>query len=78
MSLANRLNAVNAQPKNDGCRTCKYVNELPPADRLAFDDWITDGKSIAQLWEICHAEGLDVTSSPFRTHIKHHRRADEQ
>ena len=78
MSLATRLNSVKSNKRNEGCRSCQYVDSLPPADRLAFDDWVTDGKSIAQLWEICHAEGLDVTSSPFRTHIRHHRRADEQ
>ncbi len=73
MSLALRLSAVIPSATNNGCRTCRYLADLSPTDRRAFDDWITEGHSATQLWEVCCADGLEISMTGFRHHMKHHQ-----
>ena len=76
MSLKSRLDSVQASMANNGCRTCMWLDTLSTADRRAFDSWLDESKSIAQLWELCVLEGVGVTQSPFRYHLKHHERVE--
>lgn len=74
MSLKARLTSAQAMPSNvGGCKTCVFLDTLDLDDRRAFDSWLAESKSVAQLWEICVAEGLTVTSTPFRNHVRHHK-----
>lgn len=73
MSLADRLKTVTPQRSNAGCETCRYLDTLPAEDRAEFDRWLHDGNSLAQLWEVCVAEGLQISLTGFRNHIKHHQ-----
>lgn len=75
MSLSDQLNSIVAKPSNTGCKTCQWLATLSTADRRAFDAWIVDGKSIAQLWQAClnnEENPLVITGTPFRDHIRHH------
>ena len=76
MSLKTRLDSVQSLLANNGCRTCSWLEGISKADRAALDSWLDAGKSVAQLWDICVAEGLPVSQTPFRHHLKHHVRAD--
>lgn len=73
MSLANRLSVVFPNHSNRGCRTCKWLDNLTAADRAAFDQWLADGHSLQQLYEICAADNppLDVSLTAFRHHLRH-------
>lgn len=76
MSLAQRLASVQANRSNAGCRTCQWLETLTDADRKAWNDWLADGKSGQQLYEVAVAEGLDISLTAFRHHLRH-RAADE-
>lgn len=73
MSLSDKLSTAVPIRTNAGCITCAYLDALPAADREAFDQWVTGGHSQTQLWEVCCEEGLDISISGFRHHMKHHR-----
>jgi hypothetical protein len=75
MSLSDQLNSMQPKRSNQGCVTCKWLDTLKEPDRRAFDNWITDGKSIAQLWQACYDDTdnpLNISNTPFRDHIRHH------
>lgn len=76
MSLAKRLSQVVPFQTNSGCRTCGWLKQLPAADRHAFDDWLVEGRSAAQLWEVCCSDDnpLQISLTGFRHHLKHHKR----
>ena len=71
MSLAQRLASVQANRANLGCRTCEWLKTLSDADRKAWDEWLAEGKSGQQLYEVARAEGLDVSLTAFRHHVRH-------
>lgn len=76
MSLSARLSTVVANRANGGCVSCQWVDSLSEADRRAFDQWLDEGKSLAQLWEICCSETdnpLQVSITALRNHTRHHR-----
>lgn len=76
MSLANRLSEVTPSRGNHGCITCKYVEDLNLKDRLAFDQWIAEGLSLVQLWDIASSDPehpLLVSVTGLRHHVKHHK-----
>ena len=76
MSLAHRLSAVVPSRSNSGgCVTCHWVASLSEGDRAAFDAWIADGKSMAQLWEVASADPdnpFPVSLTALRVHIRNH------
>lgn len=75
MSLSDRLANIPQRRSNQGCVTCAWLATLSTADRRAFDTWITDGKSVAQLWDACannEDNPLRLSSTPFRDHVRHH------
>jgi hypothetical protein len=49
------------------------LDNLTAADRAAFDQWLADGHSLQQLYEICAADNppLDVSLTAFRHHLRH-------
>ena len=76
MSLVNRLAGVIPNRSNaGGCVSCRWYAELSDGDRAAFDAWVDDGKSLAQLWEIA-AEDADnpfpVSLTALRHHVRNH------
>jgi hypothetical protein len=71
MSLSKRAEAYIEQ---SGCRTCVFYDALPPEDKAAFDKWITDGRPVEALRRLCGEEGLDVTETPFRNHMRDHHK----
>ena len=77
MSLSQRLQAVIPERANQGgCLTCQYLAKMPDTDRRAFDSWLDDGHSAAQLWEICTSDPdnpLVISITGFRNHVKHHK-----
>jgi hypothetical protein len=72
MSLSER---ITQSVKASGCRTCVFYDALPPGDQAAFDEWVAAGRPVEELRRLCVEEGLDVTETPFRTHIRDHRKA---
>lgn len=72
MGLAERVAAAPADNHARSCQTCDFYNQLPDADRAAFDDWITAARPAEALRRLCEEEGLKVTESPFRNHIRNH------
>lgn len=80
MSLAKRLAAVVPLNSNRTCGTCRWLNDLTPADRLAWEEWIAEDRSVAQLWEIArvdpdHPYGMSLAA--MRMCIRtHHRSLD--
>lgn len=76
MSLSSRLASVQANQANRGCRTCKWLSTLTDADRQAWDDWLADGKSAQQLWEVATSEGLSISLTAFRHHLQHSGRRE--
>jgi len=72
MSLADRLNDSNPARSNVGCVTCEWLDTLTAEDRAAFTAWLEQGNSMAQLWEICCQDGLKISLTGFRNHLKHH------
>lgn len=71
MSLAQRLASVQPNVANAGCRTCKWLATITDADRQAWDEWLAAGRSGQQLYEVARAEGLDISLSAFRDHLRH-------
>lgn len=71
MSLSQRLTTVQPNRSNRGCRTCEWLDTITDADRKAWDDWLADGKSAQQLWEIATTEGLPISLTAFRHHLQH-------
>lgn len=71
MSLAQRLASVQANRANAGCRTCHWLETLTDTDRQAWHDWLADQKSAQQLYEVAVAEGLDISLTAFRHHLRH-------
>lgn len=71
MSLAQRLASVQPNNSNAGCRTCKWLDNLTETDRQAWNDWLEDGKSAQQLYEVAVLEGLDISLTAFRHHLRH-------
>jgi len=72
VGLADRINKVKPSLSNTGCRTCEYLASLTAEDRQAFDNWLARNYSTVQLWEMCVEDGLEVSLSALRSHIKHH------
>ena len=52
MSLAQRLSVVTPQSSCRRCGTCIWIEQLSDSDRAAFDDWISQDRSLTQLWQI--------------------------
>lgn len=80
MSLAHRLQTVQASRSNTGCATCAWIKTLNDADKAALDAWVRDGLSIAQLHDICSSDEtnpLNVSDSAFRSHLRRHHRPQE-
>ena len=77
MSLKSRLDDSIQEKLLNGCKTCAWLAGLPEEDRNAFDDWLATGQPITRLWELCVDEGLQVTRTPFRDHVKKHMRRAE-
>lgn len=79
MSLANRLTAVVPTRSNKGgCLTCAWVEALSASDRAAWDTWINEGRSLAQLWEIASHDPdnpYPVSLTALRHHTRNHHRA---
>lgn len=81
MSLANRLSAVVPTRSNrGGCRTCIWIDTLSQPDRTAWDAWINEERSLAQLWDIATRDDVNpypVSLTALRSHVRtHHRAAD--
>lgn len=76
MSLAQRLASVQPNNANAGCRTCKWLAAQTDTDRQAWNDWLAEGKSAQQLFEVAQLEGLDISLTAFRHHLRH-KAADE-
>lgn len=77
MSLSKRLANVQPNKANNGCQTCHWLATLTHADKQAWDDWLAQGRSAAQLWEIAINDPdnpLKVSMTAFRHH-QHHARA---
>lgn len=75
MSLANRLSIVEPSRSNRGCETCKYLKTLSPKDVDAWNEWIAEGRSLAQLWEVASSDPdnpLTVSMTAVRHHIQAH------
>lgn len=81
MSLAQRLSVVVPNRSNSGgCQTCRWVAGLSKSDREAWDQWIADGRSLSQLWEIASAEEHNpypVSITALRHHVRNHRDSSE-
>lgn len=73
MSLADRLADIKKTRTNKGCITCIFLTTLKPDDRRALDQWIKAGWSLTQLWEACCVDGLDISITGFRHHVRHHK-----
>ena len=71
MSLARRLASVQPNNANAGCRTCHWLASITDEDRQAWEDWLADGKSAQQLYEVASVEGLDISLTAFRHHLRH-------
>lgn len=71
MSLAQRLASVHPNQANNGCRTCKWLETLTDGDRQAWDEWLAAGKSAQQLYDVAVVEGLDISLTAFRHHLRH-------
>lgn len=76
MALAKRLETViPARSNKGGCRTCIWLKTLSEADRRAWYQWIADGKSVAQLFEIAAADPdnpFPVSMTALRHHVRNH------
>jgi hypothetical protein len=70
MSLSDRI--AQQVDKPAGCRTCAFYDALPPVDKAAFDEWVADGRPVEALRRLCVTEGLEVTETPFRSHVAEH------
>ena len=80
MAIASRRAAVVPNRANSGCVTCKWVEKLPPNDQRAFHDWLDEGRSLTQLWDIISTDPdnpLTVSITALRNHVRSHRVADE-
>jgi hypothetical protein len=79
MSLAKRLAAVVPQASNRTCGTCKWLDELDPIDRAAWDEWVSQDRSLTQLWEIAVADDRNpytLSLASLRACVRIHQRQD--
>lgn len=79
MSLAHRLNAVQPNAGNHGCKSCQWWQQIRPESRASINEWIASGNSLMQLHEIITAASddpaepaLEVSLTAWRHHMKHH------
>lgn len=74
MSLANRLSdVVPTRGRRNGCTTCNWIASLSDSDRAAFNQWIAEGRSITQLWEVAASDPhnpIEVGISAMRLHLR--------
>lgn len=74
MSLAKRLaDVVPTLGRRNGCTTCRWIDTLSEGDRKAFDEWVSRGLSITQLWEQAAADPenpIPVSVSALRLHLR--------
>ena len=76
MSLKERLADIRPRLTNIGCRTCKWLETLGSDDREVFEEWIDSGKSLRQLWEVCHSDPdnpLPNKLGAFQDHVRNCR-----
>lgn len=75
MSLFKRLSEAQPSRSNTGCVTCQWLLTLTDADRAAFNEWVDNGSSLAQLHSIASSDPdnpLTVSLSAMRDHRKYH------
>lgn len=75
MSLAARLGAFTRGTV--GCSSCRWYDQLEPADQATFDEWIANGGNVSQLWRECRADPenpLPVQRARFSQCIDEHHR----
>jgi hypothetical protein len=70
VSLSDRI--AQSAERLTTCRTCAFYDALPPGDKAAFDEWVAGERPIEELRRLCLEEGLAVTETPFRTHVREH------
>lgn len=70
MSLAERLKQAKPRLGPSECHTCAWLQTQTPKDRAAFDDWIANGNSQAQLRRECQIDGLNVSETSFGRHVR--------
>lgn len=73
MPLADRLAQFEPNRKNSGCCTCKWLKTITEKDRAAFEDWIAQGHSLQQLYNICIDDPdnpYPVSLSALRNHVR--------
>ncbi|WP_139830935.1 hypothetical protein [Mycobacterium paraense] len=55
------------------CRTCRWYQDLPAADREFFDERVADPLvNVTRLYRAALATGLDISPENFRRHINWH------
>jgi len=57
------------------CGVCRWLDELPEADRAEFDACLDAGVSGSAVYRVCKENGLDRNESSFRKHIRECRKA---
>lgn len=72
MSLSERLAKIEPRPGPQTCLTCAWLAKQSPEDQAAFEQWVADGRSPAQLRRECMVDGLAVSETAFGRHLKNH------
>lgn len=52
------------------CGVCRWLDELPEADRTEFDACLDAGVSGAAVYRVCKEHGLRLNESTFRKHAR--------
>lgn len=76
MALKDRLANASAKLSNKGCLTCRWLQTLSSEDRDAFNEWLDDGKSMRQLWEVCYSDAenpIPIKLGAFQDHVRNCR-----
>lgn len=79
-SLSDRLKTAQPNPANKGgCVTCRFWAELKPETQRLINEWIDNGHSVKQLYDILSTPSVDsdepvlrISNTGFRLHMAHH------
>lgn len=73
MSLSERLGNAKPRRTKRGCETCIWLADLSQQDQQSILDWVTNGWSIRQLYNICTNDPerpLLISETAFKNHLR--------
>lgn len=70
-TLEEALTALVPKPKPQGCKSCAWLAGQTDSVQNHVRDWVIEGHSTKQLYEVLRAHGYPLSISAFKFHNEH-------